>query len=307
MRMVLGVVHLGVVTGNTRYIEWGRKVYNFLVTHGGEWGWFMEGPPPTGGYGGKEYAERSETCVVGDMSETAMWLAKAGYTVCWDDIDRYVRNYLAEAQFFVTPEYKALYNEWHKDNPEHVVDGLKQAEDFEGGFIARLTPNSMVYAGANINMMGCCPPEGMRSLHVAWRSVVTRTGSKVYVNLAFNLVTPDAEVKASSPDKGTLTVAVKRSGDFYLRPPSWADRSKVKAFAGDKEIPAIWSGDYIKFEKAGKGDELTLKYPVITFKQTIDIALGTYTYTWCGNKVVDVSPKSTTLPLFSGKTMRSSK
>jgi len=304
MRAVLGAVHLGVQTKNTRFIEWGHRVYDFLMSYGVEWGWFTEGPPPSGGDGGYGYATRSETCIVGDMAETALWLAKAGYTTRWDDIERFVRNYLRQSQFFVTPEYRAFYSELHTAEPEHVKDGLKQAAEFEGGFIARLSPNSLVYDDSSINMMGCCPPEAMRSLHVAWSNIVTRSDNSVFVNMAFDRDTSEAIVKAHTPDKGRLSVIVKQPADFYLRPPSWVTRSEVKAFRGNTEITAVWSGDYIKFSNSLDGEELSITYPVITFKQTVEVAGATYTYHWIGNTVVGVDPVAPVLPLFSLKTGR---
>ena len=155
-----------------------------------------------------------------------------------------------------------------------------------------------------MNMMGCCPPEGMRSLHIAWRSVVNRSNKGVFVNLSLNRESPDAIINAHTPDKGRLTATVKKPGDFYLRPPTWTTRSKVKAFRGDKEIPAVWYGDYIEFPNTAHGDILTIEYPVLTFKQTIQVAGGTYTYRWCGNTVIGVEPTASALPLFTGKAMR---
>ncbi len=297
MRAVSGIVHLGTETKNTRFIEWGRRVYDFLMSHGTEWGWCSEGPPPNGG-DSPEYAGRSETCIVGDMAETALWLAMSGYTGCWDDLERFVRNYVRESQFFVTPEYRAFYTELHKADPNGAIDGLEQATEFEGGFIARLTPNSLVYDKTSINMMGCCPPEAMRALHIAWSNVVRRSDKGVFVNLAFDRDSDDATVKAHTPDKGRLTAVVKAPADFYLRPPSWAERSDVKAFRGNEEVSAVWSGDYVKFPDASAGEVLSIAYPVITFRQTVTIAGGTYTYRWVGNSVVGVEPVASVLPLF---------
>ncbi len=304
MRAVLGVVHLGVRTKNTRFIEWGRLVYDFLMSYGVEWGWFTEGPPPSGGYGGNGYAVRSETCIVGDMAETAMWLAKAGYTARWDDLERFVRNYLPQSQFFITPEYQDFYSELHSAESDHVKEGLKQAAEFEGGFIARLSPNSWVYDVSSINMMGCCPPEAMRTLHIAWCNIVVRSDNGVFVNMSFDRDTSQAIVKAHTPDKGRLSVLVKQPADYYLRPPSWVTRSEVKAFRGNTEIAAVWNNDYIKFSDPLEGEELSITYPVITFKQTVEVAGGKYTYHWVGNTVVGVDPVAPTLPIFSQKTGR---
>ena len=44
MSAVLGVARLGQLTGNTRYLEWSRKVYDWLMSQGTDWGWFPESP-----------------------------------------------------------------------------------------------------------------------------------------------------------------------------------------------------------------------------------------------------------------------
>ncbi len=293
MRAVLGVTHLGVVTKTTRYTEWGRRVYDFMLSQGTDWGWFPEQP----------HGYVSETCAVGDMAETASWLAKAGYTKCWDDLERFVRNYVHEAQFFVTPQYESYYKQLH--TPEQAADGLRQALDFEGGFVARLSPNKLTYEDYNtMNMMGCCPPEAMRALHISWHNVVTRSPKGVYVNMSFDRDAPEAQVQSFAPEAGRLSVVVKKPADFFIRPPSWATRSQVKAWRGNKQATAEWNGDYIKFAKAAKGESLTITYPVPTFKQTVEIAGKTYTYRWIGNTVTGVEPASAVMPIFAGTTTK---
>jgi len=288
MRAVLGVAHLGVLTHNTRYIEWARRAYEWLKTQGTDWGWFPESP----GRG------NSETCATGDMTDLAGWLAKAGYSRYWDDLERFVRNYVRESQFFVTPEYEALYRRVHKDNPEQAEEGIRQARDFEGGFVARLLPNSLTI-GSSMNMMGCCPPSAMRALHIAWRNVVTESPEGVFVNLCFNRDAPQARVVSFAPELGRMTVAVKQAGDFFLRPPSWAPRGAVRAYRDSKRVEAVWKGDYVGFKNATVGEELTITYPILRFKQTVEVAGKTYTYDWLGNTVMRVEPPGEGLALFS--------
>ena len=291
MRAVLGVVHLGVLTRNTRYIEWARRVYDFLISQGTDWGWFPESID----------VAHSETCATGDMADIAAWLARTGYSRYWDDLERFVRNYIREAQFFVTPEYEALYRKVNQDQPEQVEEGLRQARDFEGGFIARLSPNSRALGAKSMNMMGCCPPEAMRTLHIAWRNVVTESPEGVFVNLSFNRDAPQARVVSFAPGVGRLTVVAKTSADFLLRPPSWTLRNEVKAYRGGRQAPVVWKGDYVKFEHAAKREELTITFPVLRFRQTVEVAAQTYAYYWAGNTVTRVEPRAEVMPLFDGR------
>jgi hypothetical protein len=213
-------------------------------------------------------------------------------------VERFVRNYCRESQFFVTPEYEALYRKVHEDDPLRAEEGLRQVRDFQGGFVARLSPNSLSI-GSSMNMMGCCPPEGMRALYVAWRSIVTESPKGVFVNLCFHRDAPQARVVSFAPRTGRMTVAAKKNADFYLRPPSWAPRSRVRAYRGSTEVEPKWKGDYVKFENAQSPEELTVTYPLVKFRQTVNVAGRPYTYRWVGNTVLSVEPPGEGLPLFA--------
>ena len=89
--------------------------------------------------------------------------------------------------------------------------------DFQGGFVARLTPDSLT-VGDNMNMMGCCPPEAMRALAVVWRSVVTESKDGVWVNLGFDRDAPEARVVSFAPSTGRLTVVAKKAASFFAPP-----------------------------------------------------------------------------------------
>ncbi len=291
MRAVLGVARLGVLTKNPRYLEWARKVYDWLMTQGTDWGWFPESPG----------SRNSETCATGDMVALAACLAKAGHAGYWDDAERFVRNYCHEAQFFLTPEYESLYREKHPDRSESEA-GLKHARDFQGGFVARLTPASLTM-GENMSMMGCCPPEAMRALAVVWRNAVTETKDGVFVNLGFDRDAPQARVVSFAPSTGRLTVVAKKAAAFFLRPPSWAARDRIRAFRGRAKIETEWTGNYVKFANAEPGHELTIVYPLPSFRQTVTVGGADYTYDWLGNAVIGVDPPGSGLPLF-GKAAR---
>jgi hypothetical protein len=286
MRAVLGVARLGLLTKNARYLDWSRKVYDWLITQGTDWGWFPEGPG----------AANSETCATGDMTAIAACLASAGRTRYWDDVERFVRNYCRQAQFFVTPKYEAFYRQVHKDDP-NVGEGLRLVRDFEGGFVARLTPNSLTI-GPTMNMMGCCPPEAMRAIHVAWQNVVRESNEGVFVNLRLNHDAPQARVISFGLTSGQMTVVAKKNAHYFLRPPCWTPREQLTAYRGGVATKPTWKGDYIAFENVKSGEELAIVYPVLRFRQSIDAGGKRYAYQWVGNTVLAVDPPGEGLPLF---------
>jgi hypothetical protein len=301
MRAVLGVAQVGQVTGNARFLEWARRVYEFTRANGTDWGWYPEN------FVIPEHRYRCETCTVGDMVEAALAFANAGYDEYWDHIERAIRNYLPESMFFLTPEYVALYKERHKDNPEHIDIGLKLMRKFEGGCLARLRPNDRVYRNegkTEMNMMGCCPPEAMRALYIAWRNTIVETDDGVYVNMSLDRDAPAANVHTEAPKRGVLSVEVRKDADFYLRPPSWAPADQVIAQCNGKDVTIDWRRNYVRFAGAKPGDQLEIRYPLPVFTQKIEIGCNraeeTYTHHWIGNDLIEVTPRGTILPMFTG-------
>ena len=292
MRPVLGVAHLGAILHDARYLDWAKKVYEYLRSMGTDWGWFPESPIATHPY--------SETCNEADMVDVALWLARGGFPEYWDHVDRYVRNYSVAAQWFVEPDYEALYREVQKANPAGVEEGIKLMRRYQGGFYSCLTPNGKAWARVHdgMSMMGCCPPEGMRTLYTAWNNEVLETPRGVEVNLYFDVDRPAAKVVSYLPREGRMTVVAKKAADFYLRPPSWASRKDVKAYVDGKAVEVVWAGDHIKFVAVQPKQELTMTYPLIDFRQHLTVAGQEMTYHWLGNTVMGVEPQGI-LPIFT--------
>lgn len=292
LRPTWGVAHLGALDKNPRYILWARNVYEYLRSIGTDWGWFPESPEHNRVF--------SETCNTADMTDTALWLARSGLSEYWDHVERYVRNYLTAAQWWVTPEYEALYRKAYPAMSDaEIKERMDLMRRLDGGFHACLTPNDWAWGDTPgcMNMMGCCPPEGMRMLHTAWKNTVIETDRGIEVNLSFNGDHPAAKVISSLPFEGRLTVIAKKSGKFLLRPPSWTDRSKVQAFLNGQPVEARWNLDQVEFN-VQTGAELAITYPLVEFRQTQRIIDVDYTYHWLGNTVLGVEPVGRFLPIF---------
>ena len=128
MRAVLGVGEVGQATGNARLVEWARQAYEFTRSIGTDWGWVPENRVVPA------YECHSETCGTGDMVELAATLAQTGYPEYWDHVERAVRNYLPEAQFFLTDPFVELYRARHAE--QDAAQGITQrrAEAFFNRF-----------------------------------------------------------------------------------------------------------------------------------------------------------------------------
>jgi hypothetical protein len=235
-------------------------------------------------------------------------------------VERTVRNELRRSQFFLTPAFVKLFRDLHRGEPEAVVQqALDELKKLEGGFVAQAGFDDWVsYPGQptlgapglgenGIQMMGCCPPEGMRAIWEAWQGVVETTADGVQVNLCLTRDHPAARVLAYRPEAGRLDVTAKQAGSYRLRPPAWAARDAVQLRRNRQPVALDWGGPaaaYVQCPDVRPGDELTLTWPVPRFTQTftpqsVPGRTSPLTVRWVGNEVVGVEPRGKHLPMFN--------
>ena len=311
---VWGVAHLGAVTGDSRYTEWARKAHDYVVAMGTDYGWYPEFLPQA------EY--RSEVCILGDMVSLGAWLARSGMPEYWDTVERTVRNELCKSQFFLNPAFIKLFNEVHKDKPEEARQALKDLRSIEGGFVAQSTFDDLVSypgpdlgkAGLSVNgiqMMGCCPPEGMRGLWEAWRAVIEKHPEGIFVNLSFSKENELGKVTAFKPECGRLEVTAKAAGAYFIRPPAWVERSGCRLSRNNKNEALKWGGPACAYVECGNvepGEEIRVEWPAYGFLQSFDAKsisgrVQPVEVKWSGNEVVGVNPPAKYLSKYnpSGK------
>ncbi len=305
---VWGVAHLGLAIGQPRYLEWAKRVYDYATTQGIGTGWLAAAT------WNSEVRLLSEMCATSDLVSIASCLAQGGYPEYWDHLERYMRNMIVPSQFSLTPEYVTLYRKTNAGKGARAVDqGLKRMADFAGGFVSAPAPNSWINwmppapqsNGERMQIFGCCAPEGMRALHTAWSTVITRSGDETFVNTSFNRESEHAKVVSFLPGQSRLTVVAKRAGDYFVRIPSWSDRDAVTVYRGGKRSALHWAGPalaYARFEQTREGEELTVCYPLAQFRQDVDFAFAArpdlkFRLDWSGNRVVGISPDAAQLPM----------
>ena len=309
---IWGVAHLGAVLHEPRYLQWAGRAYDFVVANGTDYGWSPEFLPQP------EY--RSEVCTVGDMVSTAVWLARGGRPDVWDYVERTIRNTIRRSQFFLTPAFLELFHRLHKDKPrEEVARAIAELRRLEGGFVAQTGFDDWVCYFASIGkaglcengvqMMGCCPPEGMRALWEAWNGVVETRPEGVFINMTLGRDHPAARVRAFRPQDGRMDVEAKRPGAYFLRPPGWADRASVRLMRRGKATPTQWGGPdgaYVAAADVAAGERISLAWAVPRFTQTfvptsVPGRSDSVSVRWVGNEVIGVEPRGKYLPMFEAK------
>jgi hypothetical protein len=292
------------VLGEPKYVNFAKNVWDGLLRRGTGTGWFPAGPDNC-----------NETCCVSDMISTATLIAQGGHSEYFDYAERYLRNYISNLQFIVSPAFENYYRARNKSAGDaQLENGLAELRKFQGGVIGGSGlndfENQLLGGVSGFEMFGCCAPEGMRAIYTAWLNTIGHYGPSplgpagVYVNLSFDRNSKWGRVVSFMPAAGRLTVkaAVK---DAFFRPPRWAPREQVRAFLGTQAVPANWSGDYVRFD-ALAGDELTITYPLVEFDHEVEglwkntapqLRVG---FHWLGNMVVSATPTATETPLFAG-------
>ena len=301
-----GIADLGLTTGETRYLDFARRSFDWMQRRGTGTGWFPAMPDNC-----------NETCCVSDMISIAAVLGEAGHTEYYDYVERYLRNTISNLQFVVTPEFEAYYRLLNTAcGEEAITRGLALLRRFQGGIIGGSGlndfENELLGGVSGFEMFGCCAPEGMRAIYTGWLHTITRRPASswapagVYVNLGFNRASEWGQVVSFMPAEGRLTVEANVSDTFFLRSPGWATPSHVRAFVNGQAITAEWQGSYLRF-LAQPGDELTITYPLIRFTQQVsglwkdtDPDL-TMTFHWLGNMVLSADPAPRHTPLFLGR------
>ena len=306
MHALWGVAHLGIVTGESKYIDFVKKSWDWMLSRGTGTGWFPAGPDNC-----------NEVCCLSDMMSIAALVARDGHAEYFDYVERYLRNYMSNLQFVVTPEFEAYYRKLNQAaGEEKIKDGLKTLRKFQGGIIGGSGlndyENELLGGVSGFEMFGCCAPEGMRAIYTTWTNVIDRLpesklgAAGIYVNMSFSRDSPWGRVVSFFPNAGQMTVKAAVNDRFFLRPPHWAPRTQVRAFVGNQTIPVNWSGSYVRFDNVHPGDELTITYPLVGFSHEVGGLWSTapqlqMKFQWLGNMVTSVDPPAKNTPLFGGK------
>ena len=315
---LIGIAHLGAVTGEQKYLDWVENQIERWKPLMTDYGWFEA----TAGYTG------SETCAVSDLMHVCAYLGRGGHAARYDLVERALRNYLPQEQFFIDESFLQLWRKQTYADPDRQMALVRR---LEGGFLCRTTPSDRwlfdTTSSGPVSLEGCCPPTGMTALYLAWKDTVRRTDAGVWVNLACSRDAPEARVVSFLPGQGRVTVVPKRGDTFRIRVPAFVPRDQVMAWrngrlcalpvsgnsnalpgsATGSAVPVsasqaggvAWQGDYVVFPAARKGEELTVTYPVGSFVQKVNRAGRDYAFCWKGNALERIEPNNGVWPLFT--------
>jgi len=302
---ILGCLYVAMQTGNQKLLDRGLKAY--------EWGKAqsdtMVGFFPMVTYDEYAGAQTAETCEVADMIVAGVTLSKMGIDR-WDDVDRWVRNQLAENQI----TWNAWITDGHLDRSnvsisipegEYTTDNVAQRS--LGSFAGWPAPNDFVGSGdwgggpkdpITLTVMNCCTGSGARGLYGVWRDIISYEEGQLRVNLLLNRASKWVDIESHIPYTGRVDVKVKQPIDLSIRIPEWVTPEEVKVEAGGAARKVSFDGRYAKVGKVSNGQTVVMTFPISERTEKRTIEGFDYTFIVRGNDVVSVDPPGENCPLY---------
>ncbi len=282
-----GLVLLGRLTGETRYLTRGKQIYDYVLGLSSSFGWVPE------------YAqchpmseEHCETCCIKDMIWTGLELVDAGHGEYWHVINLFTRNQLSEQQV-KTGAFVGVDNGIPDSEDTTFRDIDKRVV---GGYSGGTLPNSISLSRFRA-IAGCCVGTAPQALHVVWRNIVREAGGRLEVNLPIDKDDPRAKVETGYPNEGWLQVTVRRDGDLAVRVHPFMDRDLALAVGGGKRPVEIEDGCVV-VRGARNGETIRLEHDIRDEVRKEVVAGAEYEVTWRGPDVVGISPEGEPLRLY---------
>lgn len=299
LRTLLGLHDLARFTADTALERRVHAIFRWVNTQKTSFGFLPEAIGRAGD------VVSCETCALMDWLGLAVSLANSGHHGYWGEIERMVRNQLAESQ--VTDV------SWLPSTPPRAETPQITSRDvgarMVGGWAGWTSPTHILAARETLNahwgggelrdktraFQNCCGGSGMHALYIAWANAVTTDGRQVSVNLNIDRDTPDVLVRCAQPWRGVTTVTVKRDSLLRVRLPDFVRPDEVHVRSSRGNTPYTTRDGWLDAGERKGGDSLTLVYPLATRREEITIGnpgrrTWHYAATWKGDTVVRMEP-----------------
>lgn len=282
-----GLVRLGRITGNQRYIIAGKGIYDYIRSMSSSFGWVPE------------YAqwhplneEYCETCCIKDMIECANELILAGYEEYWKDMTLFARNQLVENQVKVS-SYVVTDNTRPDGNGITYRDIDKR---MIGGFTGGSLVNSISLSKFR-SIAGCCVGMAPVALEIVWNRSVEFHHGTVFVNMPVDKETEQASVTMDYPESGYISVTPKQQCDVAIRMYEWMGKDIIAKIDGTAYNPTM-EGNLAVFRDVAAAAKVELEHPLET-AVVKEMARGEeYSVSWRGCDVIDIFPRGEHLRLY---------
>ena len=280
-----GLIKLGRLTGETRYVEKGKAITDYALSLSSGFGWLPE------------YAqwhpieeEHCETCCIKDIIVAADELIRCGYTEYYDVMNRFARNQLVENQVRYTG-YVTCDNTKPDENGVTYRDIDKR---MLGGFTGGSEPNSISLTRFR-SIAGCCVGTAPVALKTVWDNAVTDCGGILTVNIPFDKTAADYEMRSQLPDEGRISLTLRRDARAGFRLYPWMKSPGLRL--NGAPVQGLREGDVL-YIPAKAGDTVSAVFPLETETRKERVRGTDFTVYARGCDVVDLSPRGEHIRLY---------
>jgi hypothetical protein len=212
-----------------------------------------------------------ESCALGDMIRVALKLTDLGVANYYEDVDRWLRNQIAELQI---KESHRLPSQAHEDDDFHRIGERVVGLFFENATHALaiptpdygpetegINPSQLVVCGLGNPMMG---------IYDAWDHIVQFKGSTARVNLLLNRASCYLDIKSELPYRGRVDIVTKSSigtlNALEVRIPDHTDTGEVRISMNGADLTGQWhwaDGSYVQIPNLQANKTYTLSFPIV--------------------------------------------
>ncbi len=245
----------------------------------------------------------TETCALMDFVGLAVTLANHGHPEYWGDVERVVRNQLAESQATELSWLKPATGKtdtdqftWHDLAPRLV--GAYAGWSSPTHFLA--TSETLHWGGPELRgktraFQNCCGGSGTHGFFIAWKNAAAFENGTLSVHLHFDKMLPEAEIRGYQPFQGKLAIRLKADASVRVRIPDFVEPGALKAEAGGGALPVKVWGNYAELGRHSRDTTLKITYPLSS--RTEEVQIGNpgfrqyrYRVHWKGDTVTEMEP-----------------
>jgi len=231
-----------------------------------------------------------ETCAISSAIRLALELSASGHAEYLDDVERFVRNQVVEAQFRDLGAYSG-----GPQPPTPLLLGCFDSQSLPGGHLG-------TRGGEDVGTVeGCCLNGGMRALALAWGTIQTFDESGLTVNFALNMSGPAGQIVSYQPFEGRVDVTPQSPGAVRVRLPRWVKPKDVTVFVGDTSAPLTCESGYVVLAHVPAKTRVSVRYPLRELTENIVAGGQNWQIQWKGDTVVGVSPSQGREPTYQNR------
>lgn len=281
-----GLVYLGRVTNEERYVNAGEKIYGYVRSMSSKYGWI----PEFAQWRAPEL-EHCETCCIKDMILCCEELIKCGKREYWEDIYFFSRNQLTENQI--------KYTDYVVSDDSLPDSGGKTFRELGrrliGGYTGGAEPNSISLTRFRA-IAGCCVGTAPIALGIVWNNTVTLKDGLLTVNIHTEKDTEDYTLTHNLPNEAKVSLYLKKNSDVGFRIYSFMKNPRVKC-NGELLDGNIVDGVLI-IQGLKAGVSVTLEFDIETREEKEFFAGNEYTEIWRGGDMIDILPRGDHIRLY---------